>query len=131
MHESANGNSAIAQDLNNQFGMKGYEVVVYRKRRKKVSTLYKRYNSVLDSFDDFARIMTEKKKFSHLSETFTHYDYLGWAHGIQRAGYASSRKWATQVLSLINKYKLNTLDENPTDMQLDLAAVDADLNQNK
>jgi flagellum-specific peptidoglycan hydrolase FlgJ len=118
MHESGNGNSAIAQNLNNQFGMKGTDVVVYKRRCKKIRTQYKKYDSVAESFQDFARIMTEKKKFSDLSQKLSHYDYLGWAHGIQRAGYASSRKWATQVLGLIRKYQLNDLDENPEGLTL-------------
>jgi hypothetical protein len=42
--------------------------------------------------------MTERKQFSHLADALTHYDYKGWAKGIQRSGYAGSRKWASQVL---------------------------------
>lgn len=126
MHESGCGNSVLAQKLNNQFGMKGNTVVVYKKHNKKVTTLYKQYDSVLDSFDDFARVISEKKKFSGLSDKFTHYDYLGWVHGIQKAGYASSRKWGAQVLSIITKYQLNSLDENP-DMQQNLASTTNDL----
>lgn len=61
MHESGSGTSDIAKNLNNQFGMKGYSAIVYKKRRKKVRTMYKRYDSVKESFEDFARIMTEKK----------------------------------------------------------------------
>jgi flagellum-specific peptidoglycan hydrolase FlgJ len=62
--------------------------------------------------------MTERKQFSHLTDKFTHYDYTGWAKGIQRSGYCSSRKWAAQVLGIIQKYKLNTLDENPEQQTL-------------
>src|SRR6201996_3477829 len=55
MHESANGNSNIAQNLNNQFGVKGYNKTVYKtQKNKKVSTFYKHYNSVMESFEDFA-----------------------------------------------------------------------------
>jgi flagellum-specific peptidoglycan hydrolase FlgJ len=126
MHESGCGNSAIAKNLNNQFGMKGSSVVVYKRRRKKIRTMYKQYDCVGDSFADFARIMTEKKKFSDLAATLTHYDYLGWAHGIQHAGYASSRKWASQVLGLIKKYQLNNLDENP-DTQLALVSTSSEI----
>src|ERR1700712_5077018 len=46
MHESGNGNSAIAQKLNNQFGVKGYGTTVMIKHKKKVRTSYKKYNSV-------------------------------------------------------------------------------------
>ena len=70
----------------------------------------------MDSFQDFARIMTERKQFSHLADELTHYDYLGWAKGIQRSGYASSHKWASQVLGMIKKYQLNMLStKSPTD----------------
>ncbi|SDE76887.1 Flagellum-specific peptidoglycan hydrolase FlgJ [Mucilaginibacter pineti] len=117
MHESANGNSTIAQNLNNQFGVKGGGGVVFIKHHKKVHSSYKKYNSVFDSFQDFARIMTERKQFSHLADALTHYDYTGWAHGIQRSGYASSRKWAAQVLGIINKYDLHDLDEKPEEQQ--------------
>jgi len=115
MHESGCGNSALARNLNNQFGVKGGGHVVYYHHDKKVHTAYKRYNSILESFDDFARIMTERREFSGLADKFTHFDYKGWAHGIQRHGYASSHKWASQVLGLIKKYQLYNFDENPTD----------------
>jgi flagellum-specific peptidoglycan hydrolase FlgJ len=113
MHESGCGNSSVAQHLNNQFGMKGYGTVVYYKNHKKVHSSYKQYNSVLESFEDFARIMTDKKQFNYLGDEYTHYDYINWARGIQRSGYASSRKWASQVLGIIQKYNLNSLDEKP------------------
>lgn len=100
MHESASGNSALAKKSNNQFGMKG--------RRS-----YKTYDSVLESFEDFARMMSERKQFSHLSDNLEPIDYKGWAKGIQRGGYASSSKWSAQVLSLIKKFKLHAFDENP------------------
>jgi flagellum-specific peptidoglycan hydrolase FlgJ len=121
MHESGCGNSTIAQNLNNQFGVKGGGSVVFIKHNKKVHSSYKRYDSVLDSFQDFARIMTERKQFSHLADALSHYDYAGWAHGIQRSGYASSRKWASQVLGIIKKYDLHDLDENPSDQPKELA----------
>ena len=113
MHESACGNSALAKNLNNQFGVKGDSRVVYVVHKKKVSTLYKSYGSVYDSFQDFARIMTERREFNGLIEKLTHFDYNGWAHGIQKNGYASDRKWAKSVLRIIDKYQLYDLDENP------------------
>jgi len=115
MHESGSGTSLLAQQFNNQFGVKGSGMNVLYTQKKKKRTPYKKYESVMDSFQDFARIMTERKQFSHLNQQLTHYDYTGWAKGIQHSGYAASRKWASQVLGLIKKYKLNLLDENPAD----------------
>ena len=111
MHESGNGNSKIAKNLNNQFGVKGGGGAVYYSNKKKVRSAYKRYDSIMDSFADFARIMTERKQFSHLATNLTQYDYEKWVKGIQRAGYASSRKWGSQVLGIIRKYELNELDQ--------------------
>ncbi|MDP9076563.1 MAG: glucosaminidase domain-containing protein [Bacteroidota bacterium] len=113
MHESGCGNSALAQNLNNQFGVKGGGGAVFYKHKKKVTTKYKRYESVYDSFQDFARIMTERAQFSSLADKFTHFDYTGWAKGIQKHGYCSSHKWSAQVLSIIKKYQLYNFDENP------------------
>jgi flagellum-specific peptidoglycan hydrolase FlgJ len=113
MHESGNGNSSIAQNLNNQFGVKGGGGAVIYKNKKKVHSAYKKYDSIMDSFADFARIMTERKQFSHLAEDLTQYDYEKWVKGIQHSGYASSRKWAAQVLGIIHKYNLNDLDNTP------------------
>ncbi|MEB0261699.1 MULTISPECIES: glucosaminidase domain-containing protein [unclassified Mucilaginibacter] len=112
MHESASGKSAIAQNLNNQFGVKGGGGAVYYKGNKKVRSAYKKYDNVMASFQDFARIMTERKQFSHLADKLTQYDYKGWAKGIQRGGYASSKKWSAQVLGIINKYDLNDFDDD-------------------
>ncbi|MGI4751978.1 MAG: glucosaminidase domain-containing protein [Janthinobacterium lividum] len=103
MHESASGNSALAKKSNNQFGMKNRH------------SSYKTYDSVLASFEDFARMMSERKQFSHLAEKFDSFDYKGWAKGIQHGGYASSGRWSAQVLSLIKKFSLNDLDEKPED----------------
>jgi len=115
MHESGCGNSELAKHLNNQFGVKGNGHIVYYKNKKPVRTLYKHYSSVYDSFQDFARIMTERKEFSDLIEKLPHFDYMGWAHGIQRHGYASDHLWSARVLAIIEKYQLYNFDENPND----------------
>ncbi|RVU01311.1 hemagglutinin [Mucilaginibacter limnophilus] len=121
MHESGNGNSTIAKNLNNQFGIKGGKGSVYYKKKRKVRSSYKKYDSVFESFQDFARIMTERKQFSHLNDKFTQYDYKGWAKGIQRSGYCSSKKWASQVIGIIKRYGLNDLDQTPEPADAQLA----------
>jgi flagellum-specific peptidoglycan hydrolase FlgJ len=113
MHESACGNSMLAQSLNNQFGVKGSSGTTIVRHKKKIHTAYKQYQSVYDSFQDFARIMTERREFSGMTLSLTHFDYEGWAHGIQNRGYCSSHKWASQVLGIIKKYQLYSFDENP------------------
>ena len=121
MHESGNGNSNVARYLNNQFGIKGGKTVVYYKNKKKVRSAYKKYDSVFDSFKDFARIMTERRQFSHLGDKFTAQDYKNWARGIQRSGYCTSKTWASQVIAIIKKYSLYELDDTPQPAEGQLA----------
>ena len=110
MHESGNGNSNIAQKLNNQFGIKGNSGSVYYKNKKKVRSAYKKYDSIMDSFADFARIITQRRDRGAISSELTETEYEKWVKGIQRSGYASSKKWGAQVLAIIRKYDLNQLD---------------------
>ena len=117
MHESGCGNSALAKNLNNQFGVKGSGHITYVTKKKTVRTAYKRYGSVYDSFQDFARIMTERTEFNALAQKFPHFDYNGWALGIAHHGYASDPSWAKSVLGIIKKYQLYTFDENPQNQQ--------------
>ncbi len=113
MHESANGNSNIAQKLNNQFGMKGSGGSVYYKNKKKVRSSYKKYDSIFDSFRDFARVITQRRERGAISSELTATEYEKWVKSIQRSGYASSKKWAAQVLAIIRKHELNELDKQP------------------
>ncbi|WP_214073597.1 glucosaminidase domain-containing protein [Mucilaginibacter sp. dw_454] len=115
MHESGCGNSTIAQNLNNQFGVKGGGGAVFYKHQKKVRSAYKKYDSILESFDDFARIITQRQQLGRISDQLTQYDYVKWVKGIQKSGYASSRKWGAQVLGIIRKYQLNDLDQTPAE----------------
>ncbi|MDB5032307.1 glucosaminidase domain-containing protein [Mucilaginibacter sp.] len=115
MHESGCGNSAIAQNLNNQFGVKGGGGAVFYNHKKKVHSAYKKYDSILDSFDDFARIITQRQQLGRLASDLTLCDYEKWVKSIQRSGYASSKKWGSQVLAIIRKYQLNDLDQMPDD----------------
>jgi len=121
MHESGCGNSTIATKLNNQFGMKGSGTNVYYKGKKKVTTPYKQYESVLDSFDDFARVISEKKKFAGLTEQLQFADYTAWVKGIEKRGYASSKTWGKQVMALISKYNLDAFDSKPDSTKFDIA----------
>jgi flagellum-specific peptidoglycan hydrolase FlgJ len=130
MHESGCGNSKLAKNLNNQFGVKGGGGTVYYSHKKPVHTAYKKYGSVYDSFQDFARIMTERTEFSGLSLSLSHFDYQGWAHGIQKHGYAHDKKWSKYVLGIIDHYHLYLFDEQPDSNATDSAAVKPQMAQN-
>jgi LysM repeat protein len=107
IHESGSGTSKIARVLNNHFGFKGHN------QSKEIKSAYKGYDSVQASYADFAEMLKSRTKFSPLFDQYSSFDYYGWAKGIQRAGYASSRTWASQVLAIIRKYELYKFDDRP------------------
>ncbi len=107
IHESANGKSKIARNLNNHFGVKGKNQV------KTIRSAYKSYDSAADSYADFIRLLKEKPGFSKLFEKYTSYNHSAWVKGIQRGGYAQSSTWASQVLGIIRKYRLDQYDNQP------------------
>ncbi|MGV8877928.1 MAG: glucosaminidase domain-containing protein [Sphingobacteriaceae bacterium] len=114
MHESANGNSVLARKLNNHFGIKGVGGGSYYLRKdKKVKSSYKKFSAVADAYKDFARLIAERKAFRHLTQNLSHYDYMGWARGMQKSGYAHSKTWSSQVMSIIRKYHLYDFDGRP------------------
>jgi flagellum-specific peptidoglycan hydrolase FlgJ len=117
MHESGNGNSNIARNLNNQFGIKGNTGSVYYKNKKKVRSSYKKYDSIMDSFADFARIITLRRDRGAISPELATTEYEKWVKSIARSGYAGSKTWGSKVLAIIRKYDLNDLDNTETETQ--------------
>ncbi|KLT64673.1 glucosaminidase domain-containing protein [Pedobacter sp. BMA] len=107
IHESAAGNSRIAQYLNNHFGVKGPN------NNAEIHSSYRDYESAEESYSHFVEIMETREPFNNLFAKYDQYDYKGWARGIQRSGYARSRSWASQVVALVKKYELYQYDERP------------------
>jgi flagellum-specific peptidoglycan hydrolase FlgJ len=115
IHESAFGNSRLAQYLNNHFGIKG------KNNSKEIKSAYKGYESVEESYMDFIRVLQDRKQFNHLFDKYEKDDYRNWALGIARGGYASSKTWTAQVIGIIKKYELDKLDK-PSTSQKDNAS---------
>lgn len=109
IHESGSGTSKIARMLNNHFGFKGPNA------SKEIQSAYKGYDSVEASYADFVNLLKERSKFRPLFDKYSSFDYYGWARGIERAGYASSTTWGSQVLAIIKKYELYQYDNRPAD----------------
>ncbi len=106
IHESGSGTSEIARILNNHFGFKGSNT------SKDIKSAYKGYQSVEESYADFAGMLKRRNQYSQLFNKYSPYDYYSWAKGIQRGGYAASGTWASQVLAIIKKYELYQYDSS-------------------
>lgn len=107
IHESAAGKSKIAKHLNNHFGFKGPN------SNTEIRSAYRDFPDVNSSYNHFVTFLQSRSKMNILFDKYGQYDYYGWVKGIQRGGYAHSRTWASQVISLIRKYELFLYDERP------------------
>jgi len=103
--ESNCGRSSLARKHNNHFGVK------YRGRGK--YAIYKDdtprdkfqvYKSAWWSYRDHSKLLTSKH-YRHLTK-LKRTDYKAWAHGLKKCGYATEKKYAQILISVIEKYEL-------------------------
>ncbi|EFK60043.1 glucosaminidase domain-containing protein [Sphingobacterium spiritivorum] len=124
MHESANGNSKVAKNLNNHFGIKG------KNNSKTIRSSYKGYSSILDSYHDFVALLKRRTSTQKLFDKYDSDDYLQWINGIARSGYSHSKSWKSQVLGMIKRYGLDELDTPVSENKSRIAnRLDADVSQ--
>ncbi|MDH5828507.1 glucosaminidase domain-containing protein [Sphingobacterium sp. SG20118] len=117
MHESAHGNSKIAKNLNNHFGIKG------KNNSKVIRSAYKGYKSVLDSYNDFISLVKRKKTTSSLFEENRGQNYKAWVGALAKAGYSRTKDWSSKVIRTIELYNLDSFDDNSSNKNKRLSAL--------
>lgn len=109
--ESGNGNSALARQANNHFGIKctpewpGKKTYQDDDRR---DDCFRVYNRPEDSFKDHSQFLL-RKRYAALFELDKD-DYKGWAKGLKSAGYATNPRYADMLVELIERYQLYQYD---------------------
>lgn len=111
--ESADGNSELARKSNNHFGIKCKsnwkgKKVYYDDDEK--NECFRKYRSVEDSYIDHTNFLMSNPRYGSLFKLKTT-DYKGWARGLKKAGYATSRTYAHRLIDIIEEYKLYRLDK--------------------
>lgn len=110
--ESASGNSELARNANNHFGIKchnGWEGETYLKDDDAKNDCFRKYKSPEESYADHALFLTTRSRYASLFELGTT-DYKGWAHGLKAAGYATNPSYAERLIQLIERYELHKFD---------------------
>jgi len=109
--ESGNGNSKLAREGNNHFGIKctpdwtGGRT--YHDDDKK-DDCFRKYKDAAQSYDDHAKFL-QRPRYAALFE-LKPTDYKGWAHGLKKAGYATDPAYPQKLIALIERYRLHDLD---------------------
>lgn len=110
--ESESGNSPLAKEANNHFGIKchnDWTGATYHQDDDAKDECFRKYNHVLESYDDHGRFLRERPRYASL---FDHEisDYKGWARGLKSAGYATNPRYAELLIKLIEEYELHQYD---------------------
>lgn len=106
--ESGAGNSALAREAKNHFGIKchkEWDGKTYTMDDDEKDECFRKYKKAEESFRDHSLFLTSRSRYADLFKLDI-MDYEGWAKGLKAAGYATSPTYAT---ALINRIKMNEL----------------------
>ncbi len=108
IHETLAGTSDLVQRSNNHFGIKCKstwtgESVTHDDDLK--GECFRKYPSAEDSYRDHSDFLRSGQRYAFLF-ALDPTDYNGWAWGLKKAGYATSPKYATALIRLIEDYHL-------------------------
>ncbi len=109
--ESNNGNSTLAAKGNNHFGIKCHDWTdkkIYHDDDAR-KECFRSYDSPYESYIDHSSFLTTRSRYASLFELKQH-DYRGWAKGLKKAGYATSSKYATLLIQIIEDNELYRYD---------------------
>lgn len=111
--ESQNGNSRLATEANNHFGIKCKS----EWRGKKIyhdddasQECFRKYEHAEASYIDHSNFLMSGSRYSFLFQ-LDRKDYVAWANGLKKAGYATDPSYAQRLIKIIEEFKLNVYDE--------------------
>ena len=110
--ESDDGNSWLAKEANNHFGIKCHSwegEKVYKDDDAK-NECFRKYKSAKESFDDHGDFLVKTKRYAALFELSPN-DYKAWAKGLKEAGYATNPKYPVLLIKIIEDNKLYEIDK--------------------
>jgi LysM repeat protein len=111
--ESGAGQSMLAKNANNHFGIKCHDwkgaTIYHDDDRKK--ECFRKYAHAEESYNDHSRFLKDRSRYSELFKLNIK-DYKGWAKGLQKCGYATDKAYANKLIKIIEDYELYRFDSN-------------------
>lgn len=111
--ESGDGNSPLAQEANNHFGIKcnsSWSGPKIKQDDETRNECFRKYGNALESFRDHSKFLTGGMRYQFLFD-YNIKDYKKWAYGLKKAGYATDPQYPERLLKIIDEYQLYKLDE--------------------
>jgi LysM repeat protein len=110
--ESGNGNSRLATEANNHFGIKchaGWEGPSIKMDDDTKNECFRKYEHAIESYKDHSFFLSQRGRYAFLFDLDIT-NYKGWAHGLKKAGYATNPKYADLLIKIIEENKLYKYD---------------------
>lgn len=111
--ETGGGQSRLAQEGNNHFGIKCKEDWTGRTMSHTddaPNECFRVYDDPKDSYEDHSKFLAYRKYYVNLFKLDPK-DYKAWAHGLKKAGYATNPRYAYILIDKIEKYRLYEFDQ--------------------
>ena len=111
--ESGNGNSKLAKEANNHFGIKchGWKGDKIYKDDDAKGECFRSYRNAKESYKDHSLFLTKNSRYKSLFN-YNIKDYKSWAKGLKKAGYATNERYADLLIKIIEKANLHHFDKN-------------------
>ena len=110
--ESGSGASTLALKSNNHFGIKCHQdwrgKKVYHDDDEK-GECFRKYKNPIESYKDHSEFLTTRGRYSFLFK-YSIKDYIKWAKGLSKAGYATDPKYPEKLIKIIEDYSLWKFD---------------------
>lgn len=114
--ESSNGQSQLARNENNHFGIKATQSWIANGGKYGLYTddrpneKFCSYDSVGNSYEHHSLFLKNNQRYAGCFKLSPD-DYSGWANGLEKAGYATAGKYASNLVSIIKKNDLQKYDQ--------------------
>jgi LysM repeat protein len=111
--ESGNGNSRLATQANNHFGIKckaSWTGATMYEDDDAPQECFRKYDAAVDSYRDHSDFLMNNKRYAFLFDLDSK-DYKGWAMGLKKAGYATNPQYPELLITFIEKHGLHKYDE--------------------
>ena len=111
--ESDCGNSRLAVEGNNHFGIKCHEWTgssILNDDDLK-GECFRKYKHAEESFIDHSLFLSQRSRYAPLFNLKIT-DYKGWAYGLKQAGYATNPQYANLLIKIIEDNQLYKFDSN-------------------
>ncbi|MBK8144374.1 MAG: glucosaminidase domain-containing protein [Bacteroidetes bacterium] len=108
IHETAAGKSELATEANNHFGIKckaNWTGETFLHDDDKKQECFRKYLNAQQSYIDHSDFLKAGSRYAFLFELEIT-DYVSWAAGLKRAGYATNPLYVKRLTDLVEKYNL-------------------------